>query len=233
MNSMYSRTELLIGPQGIEKLKRSRVIIFGLGGVGSFALEGLVRAGVGSLTLVDFDVVEMSNLNRQLLAMHSTLGEPKVEAARRRVLDINPLAQVTVHQTRCSEQNCRELLAPGFDYAVDAIDMVSAKVALICEARRSGLPIVSSMGAGNKLDPTAFRVGDISETRICPLARAVRRRLRQEGIVSGVKAVYSLEPPGKTVEGGRLPGSISFVPSVAGLVIAGVVIKDLLKNLES
>lgn len=212
----------------MKRLRNSRVALFGLGGVGSFALEALARAGIGGLLLIDFDLIEVSNLNRQLLALHSTLGEAKVEVACRRVLDINPHARVETRRVKLDELNCSTLLEPGLDYVVDAIDQVSAKVALICQAKRLNQPIISCLGAAEKLDPTAFRIGDISETSVCPLARAVRQRLRARGIESGVKVVYSLEPPRTRAD--RPRGSISFVPSVAGLLAASVVVNDLIRG---
>jgi len=242
--AIFSRTRELIGAAGVERLRRSRVAVFGLGGVGSFALEGLARAGIGFFQLVDHDVIEPSNLNRQLLALYSTLGLPKVAVARQRVKDINPAAEVITCQVRCSEENCAQLLEGNFDYVVDAIDMVPAKIALVAAAFRRGIPVVSSMGAGNKMDPLAFRVGDIAETRVCPLARAVRRGLRQQGIESGVKAVYSVEPVRKRAEyaekagqaeeaagSGYPPASISFTPAVAGMLLAATVVRDLLADL--
>ena len=234
------RTERLIGRVGLEKLNSSRVAVVGLGGVGSFALEALVRAGVGSLVLVDHDRLELSNLNRQLLAVNSTLGMLKVEAARNRALDINPAVIIKTWPVFCNSENCREILDGKLDYVIDAIDVVASKVALIRAARELIIPVASSMGAGNKLDPTAFRIADIQDTSVCPLARAVRRELRRFGIVSGVRTVYSIEAPLKPrfrdveerseVESDVSPGpgSISFVPAVAGLMLAGIVIQDLL-----
>jgi tRNA A37 threonylcarbamoyladenosine dehydratase len=237
----WERTEQLIGRTGLEKLHRSRVAVVGLGGVGSFALESLVRAGVGSLVLVDYDRLEPSNLNRQLLALNSTLGQLKVEAARERARDINPAVDLTTWPVFCNAENCFEILYGKLDYVIDAIDVVSSKVTLIRAARELGIPVASAMGAGNKLDPTAFRIADLKATTVCPLARAVRRELRRIGIEDGIKTVYSVEPPHRSSigkSGGKSAGSpvkptgvgsISFVPAVAGLLLAGLVIQDLLE----
>lgn len=225
------RTEQIIGRAGLEKLNNSRVVIVGLGGVGSYTLEALVRAGVGKLVVIDHDLIERTNLNRQLLALSTNQGQLKVEVARKRALDINPEIEIEAKPVFCSPVNCesilQELLTEKLDYVVDAIDVIPSKVALIKAARELNIPVASCMGTGNKLDPTAFRTGDISETQICPLARAVRQQLRRSGITSGVETVYSVETPrGERRE--RLPGSISFVPSVAGLILAGIVVRKLL-----
>ncbi len=234
----WERTEQLIGRAGLEKLNRSRVAVVGLGGVGSFALEALVRAGVGSLVLVDHDRLEPSNLNRQLLALNSTLGQLKVEAARERARDINPVVDLTTWPVFCSAENCSEILRGKLDYVIDAIDVVASKVILIRAARELSIPVASAMGAGNKLDPTAFRIADLKATTVCPLARAVRRELRRFGIEDGIKTVYSVEPPlrpsaietdGEASVKSPGVGSISFVPAVAGLLLAGQVIQDLLE----
>ncbi len=237
----WERTEQLIGRVGLEKLNRSRVAVVGLGGVGSFALEALVRAGVGSLVLVDHDRLEPSNLNRQLLALNSTLGQLKVEAARERARDINPAVELIYWPVFCSAENCPEILRGKLDYVIDAIDVVASKVTLIRAARELNIPVASAMGAGNKLDPTAFRIADLKATTVCPLARAVRRELRRFGIEDGIKTVYSVEPPHRPSigeDGGKSAGasakssgigSISFVPAVAGLLLAGLVIQDLLE----
>ena len=201
MNERDCRTALLIGEEGVKKLKNSRVAVFGLGGVGSYCAEALARAGVGELLLVDKDTVEESNVNRQLVALYSTLGKPKAEVMAQRVRDIS-----------------------RYDYLVDAIDNVTAKLSLICRAKREGLPVISAMGAGNKLQAEKLRVADISQTKVCPLARVMRKELKARG-VANVKVVYSEEEPrarGETV------GSVSFVPSVMGLLMAGEVIKDLI-----
>jgi len=243
----FSRTELLLGAEAMAKLAASHVAVFGVGGVGSFTVEGLVRAGIGKLTLVDDDCICLTNLNRQLPATISTVGRPKVEVMRERILDINPRAEVTIHQTFYLPDTAEELLVGKFDYIVDAVDTVTAKIDLIVRAKARNIPIISCMGAGNKLDPTAFEVTDIAETTDCPLARVVRRELRKRNILS-VKVVYSREKPMiLSAEGAcgqdcicpagsprtcatrrQIPGSISFVPSVAGLIMAGEVIKDLI-----
>lgn len=236
MESRFSRTEMLIGRGGLKTLTSSKVTVFGLGGVGSYTVEALARAGVGSLVLVDFDIVSISNINRQLHALEDTVGMAKVELMRRRVKGINPRAEVTVYQERYTAEQNERLLAGPPDYVVDAIDELEGKVELIKYCMSRGVPVVSSMGAGNKLDPTLYRVDDISRTSVCPLARAVRRRLRQEGITSGLKVVFSTEPPCRPEpvdnNGTRkiIPGSISFVPPVAGMILAGVVITDLLRE---
>lgn len=242
MPARFARTALLIGESGLKILDRSKVAVFGLGGVGSYAVEGLSRAGLGELYLFDFDQVDITNINRQLHAMSGTVGRYKAELMAERVADINPRARVTMRKDRYVPGAWETFLPAGLDYLVDAVDDVGAKVDLIIEACKRGVPVISSMGAGNKLDPTAFRVDDISRTSICPLARSVRRRLRQAGITKGVQVVYSTEIPVKlkieeAVSGGQsprhAPGSISFVPSVAGLIIAGTVIKALLDKVKT
>lgn len=230
----FSRTALLVGEEGVEKLKKSRVAVFGVGGVGGYVVEGLVRAGVGALDLIDKDVVSISNLNRQIIALHSTIGQPKVDVAAARAKEINPDVCVRVRNMFYLPETTGEFDFREYDYIVDAIDTVSGKLALVEQAQQSGVPIISSMGAGNKLDPTAFEVADISKTSVCPLARVMRRELKKRGITH-LKVVYSKEEPcvsslidEKT--GKPVPGSISFVPSVVGLIIAGEVVKDLIKN---
>ncbi len=233
MDRRFSRTELLIGKEGLLKLAAARIAVFGLGGVGSFAAEALCRAGVGGFMLVDSDVVDVSNINRQLHALDDTVGKPKVELMARRMAGINPSADVHTYFERFKPGNGNRFLNRRPDYVVDAIDDVAAKVDLLIYCVLNGIPVVSSMGAGNKLDPTAFRVADISETSVCPLARVVRRRLRQEGIEKGIKVVYSTEKPiaigvvsGNDKGEKRPPGSISFIPPIAGLILAGLVVTD-------
>ena len=234
MDQAFSRTALLLGAEAMEKLRAARVIVFGLGGVGGHACEALVRAGVGAIDLVDDDRVSVSNLNRQLFALHSTLGMDKVEAAKARLLDINPDLRVTAHKCFFLPETADRFDFTQYDYIVDAIDTVTAKLCLAEAAERAGTPIISSMGAGNKLDPTAFEVTDINKTSVCPLARIMRKELRRRG-VKKLKVVYSkedamtpLEQPEPDREGRRsVPGSVAFVPSVAGLILAGEVIKDL------
>jgi len=232
-DSFYSRTEMLLGKTGFERLAATRVAIFGLGGVGGHAMEALCRAGVGEFLLVDCDVVSESNLNRQIIATRATLGMKKTEAARERILSVNPEARVELLDLFFTPEKRGVVDLSGYDYVIDAIDTVSAKVELIAMAKDAGVPIISAMGAGGKLDPTAFRVADISKTEICPLARAVRLALRKRGI-SKVKVVYSTELPvtdngtdAAKADGKRAPGSVSFVPSVMGLIIAGEVIKEI------
>ncbi|HOK42360.1 MAG TPA: tRNA threonylcarbamoyladenosine dehydratase [Thermoclostridium caenicola] len=234
----FSRTELLIGREALEKLQHSKVAVFGVGGVGSFAVEALTRAGVGKLVLVDNDVVCLTNLNRQLLATQKTLGRPKVEVMKERILEINPQAEVTIHQAFYLPGASDDLIQDDYDYIVDAVDTVSAKIDLVVQARKRSIPIISSMGAGNKMDPTRFRVSDIYKTSVDPLAKVMRRELRNRGIDS-LKVVYSTEPPLKPMKSEeesrkrQIPGSISFVPSVVGLIIAGEVVKDLIGYSET
>lgn len=234
MSDRFIRTEMLLGGEAMDKLKNARVAVFGIGGVGGHVVEALARSGVCAFLLVDKDSVSRSNLNRQIIATEKTIGMPKVLAAKERVLDINPKAEVL---TRCEFYNADtagEFSFEGFDYVVDAIDTVTGKLLLIEAAIRTNTPIISAMGAGNKLDPTAFVVTDISKTRGCPLARVMRKELGKRGI-KHLKVVYSEEKPmqpqdfGEAPDEGRrqIPGSVSFVPSVAGLIIAGEVIKDI------
>lgn len=224
MENIYTRTEGMLGKGGILALRASRVLVVGVGGVGGFAVEALVRAGVGSITLVDSDEVAPSNLNRQIIATNSTIGIPKVEAARARILDISPDCTVTTHNMFYSADTAPVLNLSDYDYILDCIDSVSSKVLLIKRAVELGTPIISAMGAGNKLDPTRFRVTDISKTTVDPLAKAVRVELRRLGI-NHLKVVFSDEPPVRVGE--RTPMSVSFVPSVMGLIMAGEVIKAI------
>ncbi len=231
----FSRTELMLGSDAMKKLKSSRVAVFGLGGVGGYVVEALARAGVGHLDLIDHDTISLTNLNRQILATHKTIGMAKTEAARQRVLDISPETVVTVHETFLLPDTLPEFDFTAYDYVVDAVDTVTAKLTLAQVCQDVGTPLISSMGTGNKLDPTAFRVADIAETSGCHLARIMRRECKKRGIRK-LKVVYSQElpasPRGNTSElppEGRnaLPGSLSFVPPVAGLILAGQVIRDL------
>lgn len=223
MEQPFSRTEILIGKEGIERLKDSTVAVFGVGGVGGYVVEALARSGVGCLHLIDNDKVSVSNLNRQIIATVSTLGKYKVDAARERILDINPEAKVQVWRTFYMPDTASEFDFAGYDYVVDAIDTVTGKLALISQADQAGVPVISSMGAGNKLEASAFEVADIYQTSVCPLAKVMRRELKKRGIKK-LKVVYSKEPP---VSGSRPPGSIAFVPAAAGLILAGEVVKDL------
>ena len=235
MEDMFSRTRMLLGDAAMDRLKRARVAVFGVGGVGGHVVEALTRSGVGALDLIDSDRVELSNLNRQIIATQGTLGMLKVDAARQRVLSINPDCQVQTHPIFFLPETADQFDFTQYDYVVDAIDTVAGKLQLIEAAKAAHVPVISSMGAGNKLDPTAFRVADISETSVCPLARVMRRELRKRGI-EHVKVVYSTEPalspaPADEETGRRsTPGSVAFVPAVAGLVLAGEVIKDLIKS---
>ncbi len=229
MEDKWSRTRLLIGEEACCRLTLARITVVGLGGVGSYVAEGLARSGIGSLTLIDFDQVAISNINRQLVALTSTLGQPKAEIMANRIKDINPDCRVKAYAVRCERDTIDELLSDRPDYVVDAIDSISDKVCLIQECLARSIPIISAMGAGNRLDPTRFEVADISQTHTCPLARKLRHELRKINIDEGLKVVFSREKPVPTKAGFPV-GSISFVPSVAGLVIAGTVVKDLLNR---
>lgn len=222
---------MLIGTEGVEKLQNSRVIIFGVGGVGGYAAEALARAGVGHIELVDSDCVALSNINRQIIATHNTVGMYKTEAMRDRIATINPECRVVCHSIFFDNDTKCQFSFTNYDYIIDAIDSLGAKIELIASAYESGTPIISAMGAGNKLDPTLFEVSDISKTTVCPLARAVRIALRKRGI-NHLKVVYSKEEPVVPLEVSdgerrRVPASISFVPSVMGLILAGEVVKDI------
>lgn len=248
MLNQFSRTELLLGKEAMNKLENSRVAVFGIGGVGGYVCEALVRSGVGSFDLIDDDKVCLTNLNRQIIATRKTVGQYKTEVMRDRILEINPKADVRIHQCFYLPENASDFDFSEYDYVVDAVDTVTAKIELIMRAKESGTPIISSMGSGNKLDASAFRVADIYKTKVCPLAKVMRRELKKRG-VKKLKVVYSEEqpirpiedmaiscrshcicPPGakhKCTERRDIPGSVAFVPSVVGLIIAGEVIKDL------
>ncbi len=248
MLNQFSRTELMFGQEGMEKLKRARVAVFGIGGVGGYTVEALARSGIGSLDLIDDDKVCLTNINRQIIATRKTVGKYKVEIMKERILEINPDAIVTAHQCFYSAETAEQFDFTKYDYIVDAIDTVSAKIEMIIRAQEKNIPIISCMGAGNKLDPTRFEVTDIYETSICPLAKVMRRELKKRG-VSKLKVVYSKEPAKKPLEDmaiscksncicppgaerkctvrRQIPGSNAFVPSAAGLILAGEVIKDL------
>ncbi|MBQ3265410.1 MAG: tRNA threonylcarbamoyladenosine dehydratase [Ruminococcus sp.] len=237
MINEFSRTELLLGADGMAKLKKARVAVFGIGGVGGYAVEALARSGVGALDLVDSDDVSLTNINRQIIALQSTVGKPKVEVMATRVRDINPDCVVRTHRKFFGPDTADEFDFTQYDYIIDAIDTVTGKLMLVMQAQKAGTPIISSMGTGNKLDPTAFTVTDIYSTTFCPLARIMRKELRKHG-VKRLKVVYSQEealtPEGETEElpqGRRsIPGSVSFVPSVAGLILASEVIKDIINQ---
>lgn len=250
MLNQFSRTELLFGKEAMDKLQNSRVAVFGIGGVGGYVCEALVRSGVYHFDLIDDDQVCLTNLNRQIIATRKTVGQYKVDVMRERILEINPDADVSVHKCFFLPENADEFPFEKYDYVVDAVDTVTAKIELVMKAQEKGVPIISSMGAGNKLDPSAFKVADIYKTRVDPLARVMRREMKKRG-VKKLKVVYSEEdpkrpiedmavscrnncicPPGaqhKCTERRDIPGSTAFVPSVAGLIIAGEVIKDLTK----
>ncbi len=220
---MHTRTEQLLGADAVERLRTSRVALFGLGGVGSFTAEALARAGVGHLLLVDGDNVASSHLNRQLVALHSTLGQPKADVMAARIRDISPAVRVDARRAFYLPENADDFDLAGFDYVIDAVDTVAAKVELAVRARAVGVPLVSCMGAGNKLDPARFEVADLFATSVCPLCKAMRKALKARG-VTALTVVYSRETPAVAC---RPPGSVSFVPAVAGLILAGVVIRAL------
>ena len=253
MSNQFFRTESLLGEVAMEKIKKAHVAVFGIGGVGSFAAEALARSGIGEMTLVDNDRVEVTNLNRQLIALHSTLGKPKVDVMRDRILDIHPHAVIHTFPVFFGPDTSGEFDFTSYSYVVDAVDTVTAKLELIRRAKDEGIPVISCMGAGNKLDPAAFEVEDIYKTSVCPLAKVMREELRRRG-VQDLKVVYSREKPrlpfepeepgseyiadagdpglffdGSPAEIRRIPGSISVVPSVAGLILAGEVVRDLIK----
>lgn len=248
MLNQFSRTQLLLGQEGMEKLFRARVAVFGIGGVGGYTVEALARSGVGTLDLIDDDKVCLTNLNRQIFATRKTVGQYKVDVAQQRILEINPKAVVHTYKTFYAPQTAEQFDFSQYDYVVDAIDTVTGKLELVEQAEKAGVPIISSMGAGNKMDPTAFEVADIYETSVCPLARVMRKELKKRGIKK-LKVVYSKEPPMTPIEDmaiscrtncicppgterkctqrRQVPGSNAFVPSVVGLIIAGEVVKDL------
>ena len=232
MQEEFSRTQMLFGEAAVKKLASSKVAVFGVGGVGGFAAQALARSGVGKIELVDSDTVALSNINRQIVAFHSTLGKYKTEVMKKMIEDINPLAEVTEKRVFFLPETADSFDFSSYDYVIDAVDTVSAKIAIIQKANELGIPAISSMGAGNKLCPELFEVADIFEASVCPLARVIRRELKKREINS-LKVVYSKEQPAETnapVENGKkIPGSVSFVPSAAGLIIAGEVVKDLLK----
>lgn len=242
MENQFSRTELLIGKDGIEKLNKSKVAIFGIGGVGSYVVEGLARAGIGNFILVDNDVISESNINRQIIATHKTINKSKVEAEKQRILEINPRTNVEIYQEFFTKES-KNIIDEKVSYIVDAVDTITAKIELVLIASRLNIPIISCMGTGNKLDPTKFEITDIYKTSVCPLAKVMRKELKSRGIKK-LKVLYSKEEPKKInyqkninneksedfLTKRKVPASISFVPSVAGLIIAGEVIKDLIKE---
>ena len=232
--NQFSRTETLIGKEGIEKLKKSKVAVFGIGGVGSFVVEGLARAGIENLIIVDFDKYDITNINRQLGALHSTIGKYKVDVMKERILDINPNVEVEIFKEFFGPNSNKNIIDQSIDYIVDAVDNVTAKIELVVKANEFEIPIISAMGTGNKLDPTKFEITDIYKTSVCPLAKVIRKELRKRDIKK-LKVLYSKEDPikqskeEKTKDEKNSPASISFVPSVAGLIIAGEVVKDIIK----
>lgn len=231
MNStQHARSLPLLGEDGLDQLQKARVAVFGIGGVGGHLCEALARAGVGELHLFDKDTVSLSNINRQAVALHSTVGQPKVEVMKARIADINPECRVVTHEVFYLPENADEYDLSGFDYVADAIDTVSAKIELICRAKAANVPIISAMGAGNKLDPSAFRVADLAKTQSCPLARIMRRELGARGI-RHLTVVYSEEKPRPSLlpseHGKHTPASVSFVPPAMGLVMAGKIVCDL------
>lgn len=229
MESFLQRTEMMFKKEGIEILAKSRVAIFGIGGVGSYVCEALARSGIGTLDIIDNDTVNITNINRQLVALNSTVGQYKTDVMKQRILDINPDARVNTYRCFFLPENSSEFDFAKYDYIVDAVDTVAAKVELAVLAENAGTPIISSMGTGNKVHPEKFEITDIYKTSVCPLAKAMRTQLKKRG-VKKLKVVYSKETPFKT-ENGRTPASNSFTPSVAGLIIAGEVIRNLL-NIE-
>ena len=242
MLNQFSRSELLIGKDGIDKLVGSRVAVFGIGGVGGYVLEALVRSGVGEIDLIDNDKVALTNLNRQVIALHSTIGQFKVDVAERRALDINPNVKINKFKTFFTPQTAGEFDFTKYDYVVDAIDTVVGKLEIICRAKQVGVPVISSMGAGNKIHPEFFEVADISKTSVCPLAKVIRQELKRRG-VKGVKVVYSKELPIKPSKSAlallnedangkrQAAGSNAFVPATVGLIIASVVVRELVSPL--
>ena len=251
MLNQFSRTQLLLGESAMQELANKRVAVFGIGGVGGYACEALVRSGIGAFDLIDDDKVCLTNLNRQIIATRKTVGKYKTEVMKERMLEINPNVDVRIHNCFFLPENADEFPFDEYDYIIDAVDTVTAKISIIMKANELGIPVISSMGAGNKLDPTAFRVADIYKTRVCPLAKVMRRELKKRGIKK-LKVVYSQEKPirpiedmsiscrshcicppdaaHKCTERRDIPGSTAFVPSVVGLIIAGEVIKDLAHN---
>lgn len=233
MINQFSRTELIFGEEALEKLANARVAVFGVGGVGGYAVEALARSGVGALDIIDNDTVALSNINRQIIALHSTIGEYKVDAAAKRILDINPNIKLKAYKTFFTPETADTFDFSEYDYVIDAIDTVVGKIELVMKAQAAGTPIICSMGAGNKIDPTKFQVADIYKTSVCPLARVMRYELKKRR-VKHLKCVFSTEEPiaprqSEEVSGKRqTPGSCAFVPSVAGLIIAGEVIKDII-----
>lgn len=229
MENQFSRTEMLIGKKALEKLNNSKVAILGIGGVGSYVVEALARAGIGKFVLVDNDIVDITNINRQIIANVNTIGKAKVEVAKQRILEINPKAEVEIYQEFFLPNVELEAINEELDYIVDSVDTITAKIELITMAKKLNIPIISSMGTGNKLEATKFEVSDIYKTSVCPLAKVMRKELKKRGI-ENLKVVYSKEEPIKLKEENKAPANISFVPAVCGLIIAGEVVKDLINT---
>lgn len=234
MMNEFSRTERILGPEAMERLEAAHVAVFGVGGVGGYVAEALARSGVGAIDLIDKDTVSLTNINRQIIALHSTIGRYKVDVMQERILDINPRCQVEARQCFFLPETREEFDFTRYSYVVDAVDTVTAKIQIVMQAEESGTPVISSMGAGNKINPTSFEVADLYDTSVCPLAKVMRRELRKRG-VDRLKVVYSKEPPHSPArdedeEPGRrsTPGSVAFVPSVAGLVLASEVVRDII-----
>ena len=227
MDTEFTRTETLIGTEALQQLQKSKVAIFGIGGVGGYALEALVRAGIGFVDIIDNDKVNITNINRQIIALHSTIGQSKVNIAKQRAFDINPNLELNAIEKFYSPENSNDFDLKKYDYIVDAIDSLTSKIELIVRAKEVGIPIISSMGTGNKLHPELFEIADIYKTSVCPLARILRTELKKRNI-KDLEVVYSKENPIKE-KGSRIPASISFTPPVAGLIMAGEVVRDLIK----
>ncbi|MBE6776581.1 MAG: tRNA threonylcarbamoyladenosine dehydratase [Ruminococcaceae bacterium] len=232
MENIFSRTENLIGKDALSALKNSHVAIFGIGGVGGHTAEALIRAGISNIDIIDNDIISPSNINRQILATHSTIGKNKTDVMKQRLSDINPKATINTHNVFFTPENSHTFDFSKYDYIVDAVDTVTAKIELALKAKDAGVDIISCMGTGNKLDPTRFEITDIYKTSVCPLAKVMRYELKRRGIKK-LKVLFSKEEPIKNENSSRTPASISFVPAVAGLIIAGEVIKDIIKNAEA
>lgn len=232
MATLYDRTQMLIGEEALNKLKCSKIIVFGIGGVGGFAVEAFARAGIGNITLVDYDIIDITNINRQIIALHSTISRKKTEVMKERINDINPDINVITISEKLTKDNIADFNLEGYDYILDAIDDVQAKLTLISYAKSKRIPIICSMGTGNKVDPSRFVVTDISKTHTCPLAKAIRKKVKEMG-VDELKVLFSPELSNReeySVDGSRPPASISFVPSVAGLLLASEVVKALVNH---
>lgn len=241
MLNQFSRTELLIGKNGIDKLKNAKIAVFGIGGVGSYVVESLARAGVGNFIIVDNDDVSITNINRQIIATHKTIGKAKVDVMKERILDINPEASVVVYKEFFLPGSNSDIITDELSYVADCVDTVTAKIEIIVQSKQKGVPVISSMGTGNKLNPTMFEIADISKTSVCPLAKVMRKELKNRNI-KNVKVLYSKEEPinvlpeneydfkEESKNNKKVPGSISYVPSVAGLIIAGEIINDIINN---